>query len=405
MPYSFLDRLPELAGGKEALVQTTRDMLEITHRVSQASDLTGIPVDSVRKHVVMTLLTAIQDAVRPNLHMELDEQFSEVIQTRELETGEPDGDEDAMWWAETGEAIALHLAAAVSGLLPQDDVERLGAENGSEALTDDLLNALVKKPVDLLSAFQFTPEEIEELVAHARGAPVPPAAEPEEPATAPILVEGELTMGGFVAIVRRLVVDGEDLMELDELVRAAFSADSSENLKVAAAALTSDTAEQAAIYLFVNSRDPDPAADERDADHIIAAAASEPEPELKATKATRTRTANEAILEAEAKARAAGAEKTKPPAASRAGRPRGGNEPSAATEAAKDVLVALSNLSGVTEKDLASAIGVSRPQMINYREGKTVWTPTDTQVEVIRALLSRFIDGLEAAKMGLDANF
>ena len=52
----------------------------------------------------------------------------------------------------------------------------------------------------------------------------------------------------------------------------------------------------------------------------------------------------------------------------------------------------------VKEGDIAAALGVSRPQANNYRHGKTVFDPTEAQIEAILCLFDNVLGKLTKAK-------
>jgi hypothetical protein len=71
--------------------------------------------------------------------------------------------------------------------------------------------------------------------------------------------------------------------------------------------------------------------------------------------------------------------------------------PSPVSEAARGALTALVELSAIPEGDIATAIGVSRAQMNNYRHGRTVWHPDDAQAEALVSMIERCQRGLAEA--------
>lgn len=58
---------------------------------------------------------------------------------------------------------------------------------------------------------------------------------------------------------------------------------------------------------------------------------------------------------------------------------------------------------GVTDGDIANALGVSRPHAINYRKGTTLLEPTPDQLGALSALYDNLIDKLSKAIGGLRA--
>lgn len=81
-------------------------------------------------------------------------------------------------------------------------------------------------------------------------------------------------------------------------------------------------------------------------------------------------------------------------------RPRGIRQRSVAsptTEAARAMIEALCEHSGAKEADIAEALGVSRPQINNYRHGKTALEPSEAQVEGLLALARRHAGALTDA--------
>jgi hypothetical protein len=68
--------------------------------------------------------------------------------------------------------------------------------------------------------------------------------------------------------------------------------------------------------------------------------------------------------------------------------------PNALTEASKGVLAALKEHSGVSDADVAAALGVSRASIIGYRDGKTLWEPSEAQIQALNALVDGAIKPL-----------
>lgn len=380
MSFYFLDRIGELVGGPDSVIIETRGMLDTTHRITKAGSAAKIPVDNVRKHVVNALLDAIVDLAKVPLLREIDEHMGEVIEAATMMRGEPDGDGDALWWAETADEAFAAFEGDVATIAGEEAFKAAASEGKCEALTDLALERLARDPKKTLTACGITADLIEGLVKEVRG---------EKPTALQ-----ELSMGGFIAIARRERIAGKDIMELDEAVRAAFGATTKAEMEAAAALLTDNDVEQAQIFDFFDRRvDIPKAQDEKDIDHILERAMADD-------------TAGDAIEIPSVVAAVATEEKTeRKPRAGGAGRPRGGNEQSAATDAAKAALVALCAFSAIKENDLAAAIGVSRATMINYREGKTVWTPTAADVETLKSLFSRYIENLQEAQFLVEQHF
>jgi hypothetical protein len=101
------------------------------------------------------------------------------------------------------------------------------------------------------------------------------------------------------------------------------------------------------------------------------------------------------------KAAAPARDEPKAPAAPRKRAPSV-DSPNAVTEATRNALVALSELTSLKEGDIASALGVSRPQANNYRHGKTLLAPTDEQAANLLGLFDDVIGKLRAAREALD---
>lgn len=64
------------------------------------------------------------------------------------------------------------------------------------------------------------------------------------------------------------------------------------------------------------------------------------------------------------------------------------DRPTPISEAARAVLQALIDHSSLKEAEIAEALGVSRPQANNYRNGKTVWEPSDEQTTKLGGLVA-----------------
>jgi hypothetical protein len=98
-----------------------------------------------------------------------------------------------------------------------------------------------------------------------------------------------------------------------------------------------------------------------------------------------------------APAAAAAAEKAETPAAPKEPRKRALkiDGPNLVTTAAQAALVALCE--SVTDAQIADALGVSRPQAINYRKGVTLLAPSADQLGALTALFDTAIDRLATA--------
>ena len=76
---------------------------------------------------------------------------------------------------------------------------------------------------------------------------------------------------------------------------------------------------------------------------------------------------------------------------------------SATTAAAQALLEALYSYSGAKDQDLADALGVSRPQINNYRHGRSNLNPDETQAEALLALARKHAGGLLKAVEAFEA--
>jgi hypothetical protein len=77
--------------------------------------------------------------------------------------------------------------------------------------------------------------------------------------------------------------------------------------------------------------------------------------------------------------------------------------PTPLTEAAAAALMALKDHSRVKDEAVAAALGVSRASVIGYREGKTLFEPTDAQTDALRELFNEAVLPLDAALKDLEA--
>lgn len=90
---------------------------------------------------------------------------------------------------------------------------------------------------------------------------------------------------------------------------------------------------------------------------------------------------------------------------SEAPKPRGLRQKSVAsptTEAARAMIEALCEHSGAKEADIAEALGVSRPQINNYRHGKTALEPSETQVAGLLTLARKHVSALDLAAQAFE---
>lgn len=86
-------------------------------------------------------------------------------------------------------------------------------------------------------------------------------------------------------------------------------------------------------------------------------------------------------------------------------KPRGMRQKSVAsptTEAARAMIEALCEHSGAKEADIAEALGVSRPQINNYRHGKTALEPSETQVAGLLTLARKHVSALDLAAQAFE---
>ena len=78
-------------------------------------------------------------------------------------------------------------------------------------------------------------------------------------------------------------------------------------------------------------------------------------------------------------------------------------EGSKLTEAARGLLEALYAYSGAKDQDLADALSISRPQINNYRHGRSNLNPNEAQAEALIALARKHAGGLLAAVEAFEA--
>src|ERR1035437_538684 len=72
----FRARLSELAGGREAVLTKTRELLGSTHKLTKAGSAAKIPIKKVEKHVV----DVVVEAIRQQLHDPLSELIADRLQ-------------------------------------------------------------------------------------------------------------------------------------------------------------------------------------------------------------------------------------------------------------------------------------------------------------------------------------
>ena len=78
-------------------------------------------------------------------------------------------------------------------------------------------------------------------------------------------------------------------------------------------------------------------------------------------------------------------------------------EGSRLTEVARGLLEALYAYSGAKDQDLADALSISRPQINNYRHGRSNLNPNEAQAEALIALARKHAGGLLAAVEAFEA--
>ena len=72
--------------------------------------------------------------------------------------------------------------------------------------------------------------------------------------------------------------------------------------------------------------------------------------------------------------------------------------PTPLTEASRSALIALKDHSKIKDETIAAALGVSRASVIGYREGKTLFEPTDAQMEAFHDLFDQATKPLDTAR-------
>jgi hypothetical protein len=402
--FAFRDKIPSMIGGRAALLAKSREMLVSTHRITKASDPSRIPVESVRRHVVDTVLAAIVALLREPLKESLRAHFIEVGEEHELFEGAPPiGAESGDWMLGLDNRFYQSLEGEVASLIPAIRLSAIIHEGGSAAAVAEIVDELLATPTAdvsrALGACGVTASDIEEMAEEIRQPPVSnvvltnegggyPTYD-EDPLKASIVV-GEpiliMTATGLANIVRRRLADGEDFFDIHEKLVAIFGgSDDTARAFVGHPTLAESLCEFTKDAQAVGEGNTE-AAWQASADEIMRMATA-PRNEARAATAeaiapTQTQVVPEKI----------------PPR-----RKRGPVAPevSPATEAGKAALVALCDHGGIPEQALADLIGVSRAQMNNYRYGRTIWAPDDLQVAALANALTRHITALDAARESL----
>src|ERR1035437_9928352 len=275
-PLQFRARLSELAGGREAVLAKTRELLGSTHKLTKAGSAAKIATKKVEKHVV----DVVVDAIRQQLHDPLSELIADHLQAvrdeYELMEGEGSGElSDPLWYDGLYVAQFDALRGEVESTVGIGKLQKLvhGAELTSLDLTAALLEK-IKDPKLALKALSIAPKDIDALVIDAIG------PEPRE--------GQEFSLNDIADMVRARLADGADLFDIDEALRTMFTTNSMEAFDDAVALLTTNKDVAKQLFDFTEGRPVDSKNDERDSAEVMELATG-PVPEAPAEDRKSTR--------------------------------------------------------------------------------------------------------------------
>lgn len=387
-PLQFRDKIAEMIGGKGVLLMQAGAILRTL----------GSP--QAPSTAVAAVMRACKDLLKAPLYELLDRHLAEVREEYMLMEGErPDeGDDEttamayAEWLAGLNETELASMDGEISGLVGATRLYELVYQHMAiGALVDAVLSAPIADTDRALKALGVTPEDLETLVREA----TPPV---------PVAVFGKEE---FADLVRAKLDEGEDLLDLDEIVIGIVCATTEDGLVDNIQRLTSDEVIAGLIFTFVNMRSDTSIKDDEALATEIVALASQPKASwhkivdtgdglrLEPTKTPSETPTTKPIISSEPVG------DPRLTARRTRGRPSAG-EPDAVSNAAQAALVALTDFSAATEKGIADALGVSRAQMNNYRHGKNTWHPSEDQAMALQGLMSHYIGGLTEAREAFD---
>lgn len=145
--FKFRARIPELCGGREAVVAEISRRLHTTHRITQAADASKISDASARAHVDKVLSTVVPDLLGASVAELLDTHLTAVGEEYELFNGECPAEEAAahVWQKELLRTILESLKGEVESVIgPQV----LSAMVYQQCAIDELARAIVSKPIE-----------------------------------------------------------------------------------------------------------------------------------------------------------------------------------------------------------------------------------------------------------------
>lgn len=369
----FRSRIAELCGGRDVLLREMTERFLTTHRITKAADASKISDESVTAHIETVFTATVRDLVKKPLTDLVVAHLQEVGDEFVLINGDLPEDETlaGLYDDELAVAIVSSLNGDVIDMAGYKEVHDLVH---AQANVSDLVDLVLAVPIRDFSrayeAFSLTDRDLEQLKAAARniGALEALGALPD-----PIVkVPGPPEDFGFTelaALAHQRLEDGGDIFEVDQLLREILMADSKAVVYDLGGVMTDDDEVLEKLWLFVQ----DYAGElDIDVDRIMHKAAKPPKPpappKAPAPQTTDNRTSFQTQKRRSRRKSAAG------------------GEPDAVSEAAQDLLDAILEHTGCSEMKLAEALGVSRGQMNNYRSGRTVWRPDETELSAIRGI-------------------
>jgi hypothetical protein len=366
--FKFLDQLVDSPAG---LLTTARQMLNDTHRLTNASDPTKIPLADVRRHVTNVVLEAANERLRAPLTEEIDRLFSQAQAEYEVIEGDLNPDEER----------PVELMLAMVQALEGSDVEHILGEDHltsavlgggwAGAIADAVLAALVADPRPVLERLGVGPGDLEALVVEART---------PRPATAPV--------EDLAADIRK-----------DDLARLAIVLEPGDpmNTEIVTCVLSGDPDLLDTAFMLAAFSDADQALLRRIAtDRIGVTTPDDNARDLAEVMRALAPTADAALPAA-------------PAVTAEPDKPKRGRAPSVdpstlvhtdMTHATRGMVVALCENTAATEQEVADTLGVTKSQMIRIRKGAEVHTPTNP--DNLRALLISHKEAIDAALVAFE---
>ena len=331
--FEFRSRIAELTGAPHLITEEVSPLLASTHKITKASDASRIPALKVRAHVVAVVLDVAKDRLLAALQPLLEAHLEEVGQEHEAFLGEcpsGDGEEEQadLWQKGLLDAIYESLQGDVAAVAGEAELQRL-VYGGAPVY-------------ELAAAVCMTPVHDEDRALRALGLVHFVAQKVEEIRKPPAAkVAGALASAAEAEYVESMF---DDTAAPSPCLYGSMELCEEPELMVAGDMVCGTCGAVKALLTEI--------------------------PALVPTQSDPIVVVRQRHL--------------------RAGRPEGtGAVETTCSEAARALLTVLSAHAGVTDNELAEAIGVSRAQLNNYRKAKHVFAPDALQAKRLLSLAEK----------------